>query len=339
MKKLKILVPEPNYIGDVLMSTPGLRALRKLYPEAEITAVTTKQGKEILEYNPAVNSIITRSGSINLPERISLAGRVRSIAPDIVFLFRTTFYYDLLSYLCGAKERYGIANEITKFLLTKSVKPDSKALYRGQFLETLSLSQEKGIAGEILGKLDIFTSDDDKNYANRFMSDNGLRNKMFVIISPGTTRHSKLWTAGSYARICGLLAEKNIKVVITGTKFDKIIGNIAKNMKQPPLTATDMTLRQYAELIKNAALFISSDTGGFYMSIAVETDSICLFGSTSPSKYGPFDTNKQKIIYRALDCSPCDKNICPNYGEEKTPCMEAITVEEVWNEIIKKIRI
>jgi len=341
MRKLKILVIGPNYIGDILMITPSLRILKKLYPESEINVITTQQGKEILEKNPNIDNIIIRNKKLKISDRISLIRKVISYSPDYVFLFRTTLFYVLLSYLSNSKYRFGVGSGFINLFLTKSIKPDIKRPYRQECVEVINLSlNEKYPFFSELYKLEIYTDELEKKYITDLLFRYKLEPKKIVLISPGSTRPSKLWQPEKYAQVINKLSEKGYSVILTGTKSDTIISEIIKYTNRHLIILTELNLKQYAELIKNSILFIGSDSGGFYISIACNVNSVCLFGSTDPEKYGPFDKERQKIIYKKLNCSPCYKKICPKTKKSfLTPCMEKITVDDILTAINNYIEI
>jgi ADP-heptose:LPS heptosyltransferase len=191
-----------------------------------------------------------------------------------------------------------------------------------------------------LYKLEIYTDELEKKYITDLLFRYKLEPKKIVLISPGSTRPSKLWQPEKYAQVINKLSEKGYSVILTGTKSDTIISEIIKYTNRHLIILTELNLKQYAELIKNSILFIGSDSGGFYISIACNVNSVCLFGSTDPEKYGPFDKERQKIIYKKLNCSPCYKKICPKTKKSfLTPCMEKITVDDILTAINNYIEI
>ncbi len=331
----KILVVLPNYIGDVLMSTPALHLLRKISPELNITVLTASAGKEILEICPDINQIITRPLKLTLKDRIKLIKDIKELKPDCVLLFRTTFFNSLMAYLSKAKIRAGIMTEFSEIFLNRFVKKDKKRRFRDEYLEILFSvfpEQKDKISDEEIYKMRIYTNENDKKYIDGILKEHKLEKK-FAIIIASTTRPSKNWALKNYAFVIDELQERfNIKTVLIGSKNDferneKIIGLT----KHKPINLAGKTnLRQLAELIKRASIFIGPDTGATYISSSVDTNTIALFGSTDPAKFGPFEKDNNIVIYKKLPCSPCYKNICPKIKKnEVSLCMSLIMPEEV----------
>lgn len=334
----KVFLVEPNYLGDILMTTPAIRILHDYYKEKiEITVITNNLGKQILELNPYIDNIIVRK-SKSLSNRIALLKEIVLLKPDYIVLFRTTFYNALLSFLSGAEISAGVNVELARLLLDKTIEYDKNRNYRLECLRILELVYDfKTKLPDELDKIDVYTSPDDEKYVDMLLKDTGLSAAdKIVIINPGTTRIAKQWLPDRYASIMDELSGRGYKPVITGSDNDiAIINEIVKVTKCNVVNLTNKTtIRQLISLIKRAQLFISPDTGPMYIAIANNVNAITLFGSTNPEKYGPFNNQKHHIIYKKLNCSPCYKNYCPLLPQNMpAPCMENITVDEVLDKI------
>lgn len=311
----KILVVLPNYIGDILMSTPALRLLRINCLNAEICVVTTEVGKEILDGNSDIDKIITRHLRPTLADRFKLVKEVKECNPDMVFLFRTTFFNSLLAYLSGAKTRVG---------MTSSSSPERR--FRDEYIQLVNKIFTAGNI-EYSHRLKISFEDTAAplNLPGRY-----------AVIMAGTTRHSKKWPPVKFARLVEFVKGKhNIEVVLTGSPADlTTVNEILQITDKKPINLAGKTnLKQFAHIIKHSDLFIGVDTGALYISEAVGTPAVALFGSTFPDEYSPFP-DYVKIVYKNFSCSPCNKQFCPKVKRNQySPCMDAIEVEEVMDEI------
>jgi heptosyltransferase I len=340
----KIVILFPNYIGDVLMSTPALRMARRRFPGAEITAVTTKAGREVLDLNPCVDRIIIKPLDFTPKTRLGLIREVRAISPDCVLLFRSTLFNSIAAWFSGAPARIGMSIEGTKYFLSDAVENNTHKLYRERICDVVLRADARINPGSVQSvavddlNLDIHISDSDREYAGSLIKSSGIRDGgRIVIIHPGTTRPSKVWAPGKYAEIADRLAKNGYSAILTGTGDEApIVEKIIELSKSKPVSLIGRTtIKQFAALIDAAYMFIGSDTGGLYIANALGTHTVVMFGSTDPDKYGPFVTAQQKVIYKRIECSPCDKNKCPRLDTETriADCMEAISVEDVWGEL------
>ena len=335
----KILVILPNYIGDVMMATPALHLLKKFSPDSNIYVLTTSVGREILEANPDIDEIITRPLKLKFKDRISLIKNVKKLKPDCVLLFRTTFFNSLLSYLSGAEIRAGVNREFSGIFLNKLINEDKKRRFRDEYLKILfSVFPCKNdfAKDEEIYKMRIYTDQNDKKFADEILSGYRLKDN-FAVIMASTTRHSKNWPLKNYALVIdGLKDRFGLTTVLVGSENDFMANEkIIEFSKHKSINLAGKTnLRQLAEIIRRASLFIGPDTGAMYISSAVGTNTIALFGSTDSEKCGPFDESKQIIIYKKFSCSPCHKNFCSRASKnEIAPCMDSITPEEVLEKV------
>jgi lipopolysaccharide heptosyltransferase II len=322
----KILVVLPNYIGDILMSTPALRLLRINCLNAEICVVTTGAGKELLDGNSDIDRIITRRLRPALTDRFKLVKEVKKYNPDMVFLFRTTFFNSLLTYLSGARTRVGTTSDGAGFFLTHRISSLPERKFRDEYIRLVD---------------GIFTAGNTE-YSRRLkisFEDTAAPLNLpgrYAVVMAGTTRHSKKWPPVKFARLVEFIKGKhNIEAVLTGSPADlTTVNEILQITDKKPINLAGKTnLKQLIHTIKHSDFFIGPDTGALYISEAAGTPAVALFGSTFPDDYSPFP-DYVKIVYKNFPCSPCNKQFCPKVKRNQySPCMDAIEVEEVMDEI------
>lgn len=333
----KIIIIEPNYLGDVLMTTPVIHILNKyVFGKKEITIIVHQKVKDALIGNPDIDHLIYYDRD-RITERIKILSFIKHLGPDYVFLFRTTFFNILLARMSKAKQTVGIDVYGSKFFLTHALSYDKNRNYRN---ECLSIVNEVypflyHLRNE-LNRIVFSVSKEDEKYIDELLFKNDIKeNEKIIVINPSTTRFAKLWLPQNYAFIIDYLIRNNFKVIIT-TTFSNLffIKDILKETKSQPIVFDNLSIKQLAALIKKSCLFISPDTGPMYIASAFNKNIISFFGSTDPQKYGPFNKLNHRIIYKNFPCSPCYKNYCPLVSKNKfSKCMENITEKEVLEEI------
>ncbi len=321
----KVFVILPNYIGDVLMTTPAIRLIKKIIPTAKITALVSLRAYSVIKDNPNIEKIIIRKDKLNFFDRLKLVRDIKNLTFskfDFAVLFRDTVFNRLLTFFIGAKKIIKIDNTIAK-----------------SYKEVCCSAIENAFnckADEKNYNMDICISKSDESVVKKFLSENDCGK--FVTINPVSTRTSKMWNVANYPNLIDKVFLKyGFKTVIIGSEKDfGVCKTIYDACQYKPIIASGkLSLTETAELIKKSEIFISPDTGPLHISIAVNKKTVGLFGSTNPEKYGPYP-EYAKIIYRKLSCSPCYKNVCP-LTENKNLCMDQITVNEVLNQIEKFI--
>lgn len=347
---MKILIVEVNWLGDVLFSTPAIKALRRKFPDSFIACLAVPRVREVLENNPCVNEII-----INDEEgihggfrgRIRLAAALRKKNFDLAFLFHRSFSRALTVYLSGIPRRIGYHTPKRALLLTDALPmPQKDSLHRVDYYLGIVKRLECDIRDR---NYEFFTSRKDDIFIEHFLQEEGLDKEDFLVcLNAGGNWGPKRWPEENFATLADrLISEYNVKVVFSGSKEDVALAeSIAGAMAHRPIIAAGRTsLSQLAALFKKVHLVISADSGPLHIAASVGADIIALFGPTSASVTGPIGRGEIKVLQkdiggstpfttnpersRRIGCEvPCyDKNCDDN------KCMREISVEDVMLEV------
>lgn len=334
MKATRILIVEVNWLGDVLFSTPAIKALRKKFPESFISCLIIPRVKEVLEGNPDINELIIYDEEGRhkfLPGKLKLISRLRKEKFDLAILFHRSFTRALLTYLAGIPRRAGYSTAKRRFLLTEPLPmPEKDSLHRVDHY--LHIASHLGCDGQDRF-YEFFPNEDDERFALDFILAQGVSAGDFVIcLNPGGNWLPKRWPKEYFAVLADkLINEHKAKVIFTGSKNDTgLIVEIAAQMSSKPIIAAGKTnLKQLAGIFKRADLVISGDSGPLHIAASVGANVIGLFGPTSTWVTGPLGEGKIVIIRGEIDCKiPCYDKDC-----EDNRCMKAITPEEVVEKI------
>ncbi len=331
----KILIVNVNWVGDVLFSTPAIRAIRQRYPKAHIACMVVPRCKEVLELNPHLNELIIYNEK---DEHRGLAGKLKLISDlkarrfDTVFLFHRSLTRTLMVALSGIKERVGVYTPKRGFLLTKKIEPQEPGLHKvEQFLNIVGMPLA---ATEAPGSrnMELFISKEDETFSSEFLKSCGIDfGERIMVINPGGNWNLKRWPAEKFAALGDRLAEAyNAKIVITGAEKDIELGNlIYKMMKHKPVVSCGRTtLRQLAAIMKCADIVASNDSGPMHIAVSQGAKTIALFGPTDSKTTGPYGEGRYIVIQKGPPKPGC-KIPCYNLRCEDGACMEAITVEDV----------
>lgn len=332
-----ILLIRLDHIGDVLLTTPALHALRDEYPTAKILALVGSWAKDVLSDNPYLDGIFTldvpwysrtrKSKRAFVHDLVSCMRRLREEKLDIAISFRPDVRNALLAFLSGARKTIGYDIKGGGFCLNTVVPYDQRVhqvILNFNLLALLGIRTPKDI------RLEIFPSPKDQNAVDHFLKQSGISEAARLIaIHPGAGCPSKLWVEGRFARLADMLTEqRHTKVVFTGNAEEsEMVHRIAGLMKNEVLVAAGrLSIKQTALLLKRCLFLITVDSAVMHMAAAMGTPTIALFSGTNRlEEWRPYG-NKALIIRKDLQCSPCYLQRC---RLPKHECMELITVHEV----------
>lgn len=332
LEQLNILVIKMTAIGDVILSTASLKALRKRYPKARICVLVDESCKEILQKCPHIDELIV----------IDAKGRNRSLLGTLIFSRRLAKYHfdkvidfqnnrksHLLGWLSSALHTYGYKNKKFGFLLTDPViDPDhdiSPVEHQFQVLKMLGITYDPSLM------LEVYPSQEDQRSVQDMLESEWISPGMRVVginLSASGKWKTKNWPIENIAKLLDQLSAKNIRVMITGMEKDKETADkLVSMMKSKPANFVGKTrIMQLVALIKHCQVYITPDSSPMHIAAAVGTPFIVFFGPTSSRRHLP-PNQKSIVIEKKMDCAPCyNGNFCRVLTHA---CMEDISVEEV----------
>ncbi len=329
-----ILVIKLRYLGDVLLATPTLHALKAAYPSARLTALVNRGTDEILIGNPDVDEIIPlERGSIYEQSRFALDVRRRRF--DTVIDLTDGDRAAFLTWMSGASVRIGFNAEQrwTGRCYTTVVRDDVGA-HRIE-RDLAALTQLRISVPDRIPRL--WLTGEDESHAEELLAKLGVRSdQSLVVIQPGARYWFKAWPSERFAELADRLADKyGSRVLVGGNQEEaELAQQVVKQAKTRPLAIAGLaTIRTFAALMKRAALFIGNDSGVMHIATAVGTPVVALFGPSNPAEWGPRG-GPAEVIYKGLDCRACFHPTCQR-GEQN--CMKLITVDETMAAVARQM--
>jgi len=327
----KIMIRAANWVGDAIMTTPVIRAVRMNYPKAVITVLAKPWVIPVYENNPYIDKIWVYD-STNRHKRgigtLKLASDLRKDQFDLTILMQNAFEAGLISFLAGIKERVGYNTDARGLLLNRSIKLDP-ALKKTHLIDYY-IGILKGASLEDDGrKMDLFLSGADRDFAAGFLEKEQFDLSRPVIgINPGATGGTaKRWFPERFAMVCEQLAKKyRVKILIFGGPQDGELGEYIAGLSNDSCIniAGKTSLGQAFALIERCSLFVTNDSGLMHAAAALNVNQVAVIGSTDFITTSP--ANENSIMVRVpVPCSPCLKAECPK-GHQ---CMDKISVDMV----------
>jgi heptosyltransferase-3 len=330
-----ILAIKLRYLGDVLLATPTLHALKAAYPAARLTVLVNRGTEEILRANPHVDDIIPLDrGSII--EQWRFAWQIRRRGFDTVVDLTDGDRAAFLTWISGAAVRIGFnaENRWTGRCYTTVVRGGAGAHRIERDLAALA---PLGFPARDRVPRIWLTPDDDAGVERLVGQLNVPTDRPWVVIQPGARYWFKAWPPARFAELADRLNDRfGCRVLVGGGPEETALTQTVVTQAKSRLLSIAglLNVRTLAALLKRAALFVGNDTGAMHIAAAVGTPVVGLFGPSNPMEWGPRG-GPAEVIYKGLDCRICFHPTCRR-GEEN--CMKLITVEEVMEAAVRQIR-
>ncbi len=314
----RILVRAPNWVGDVVMATPALRALKRAQPAAELT----------LEGRPFLAGLVRGLASVDafLPDvgrglgrQLARAAELRRRGFDWAVLLPDSTRAALGPFLARIPVRAGYAREpLRRALLTRALPPPSEVGRRlpiSMVERYLRITRALGCAdaGEAL-ELCVDAAAREST-EKRLLAGGVDPAGRWLVVTPGASfGTSKLWPTASFAAACDEIARRHglCAVLAPGPGEEPIAARIAAEMRERALVLADppTSLAELVALIAGAALHLGNDTGPRHMAVACGVPTVVLMGPTDP-RHTAHQLLRQRVLREDVACSPCHLKTCP----------------------------
>jgi len=336
MSNFKVLIIKLSALGDVILTTAAIRAIKeKLGANHKIVVLVGQESKDVLLRCPYIDELIVcdpRGKDKGLRGILKVAASLRKKKIDSVVDLQNNRYSHVLSKFVMAPLRYGYDNKKFSFLLNRRVPFDRAPIdpVHHQFRILAML----GIEPTNL-QLELWPSCEDERYAQELLSSQWIAEKQTIVginARASLRWQTKNWPRQSLIKLCEELARRDIRVVITGTDEDIAFANeLIHSIKgAKPINACGKTnVNQLASLIKHCRVYVSTDSAPLHIATAMHTPVVALFGPTDPHRHMP-QTEKSVVMHARVPCAPCYKPACSH-----ARCMRAIAPEDVLTAIEK----
>ncbi|MCK5214789.1 MAG: glycosyltransferase [Candidatus Omnitrophica bacterium] len=335
LDSLNILVIKMSSIGDVILITASLKALRRKFPKAKIFCLVGKESRQVLQRCSYVDEVIVmdiKGKDKGLWKMIRFAKKLRRNHFDMIIDFQNNNRSHFLTALSFARNSYGYKRGKLGFVIKNPVKdPEtniSPVEHQFQVLKLMGIDYKKEVM------LELSPTEKDRKYIEKFLNSEWVAKNMKVVginISASEKWRTKNWPIENIARLCDQLASENIRALITGTEGDKEQArNILGQVKTKPANFVGKTsIMELAALIKRCDVFITPDSAPMHIAAAVKTPFIAFFGPTSSRRHLP-PAKSYAVFERDLECAPCYSPHCNIFTHV---CMKDVKVEEVMNRV------
>ncbi|MFA6357557.1 MAG: lipopolysaccharide heptosyltransferase II [Candidatus Omnitrophota bacterium] len=329
----RILISRTDRMGDVLLSTPVIQALRESFPQAYIAMMVTPYARDIVEGNPYLDEVILydKDGKHkSWVGSLKFAGRLKKKKFDLAIVLYPNNRVHLITFLAGINQRLGYDRNF-KFLLTDQIKHTKQYGEKHESEYALDLVRYLGVKPKEVS-LFMPIKQESEEWANALFREEGIKGTdRLLVIHPTASCDSRIWPAERYAQVAEKLIQKyGFKVcIVSGGKDIQKAKAVVKNMRSKVVDLIGKTsISQVASLLKRSQLFISTDSGPMHVAVAFGVPVVTIFGrkqpGLSPKRWGPLG-KQSKYLHKDVGCIQCLAHNC----KKEFACLKAISVDDV----------
>jgi len=332
----RILLIRLKGIGDVILSTPLFRALKKKYPSAQIDLVTRALCEPIVRHNPYLNRVIIYPEKpASLGQMAQFVTRLRGEKYDWVIDLAAEPRSAWLTFFTGAPLRGGYAFHLRQWAFNRRIPKNKIRKYQAEV--NLDIIRALGVPDQG-NQTEIILDQDDKNWAEQYFARTEIKNLKFRVgLNPTGTWPSKRWLSAYWKELIKLInKELGVKpILISGPGEEGLIEEIRAGVEDLSLVKPPTTLSQAAAFVSHLDLLIGNDGTPQHLAQAFGTKSLTLCGPHWGMSWTKPGDMRHRYLQYFLDCGPCDLNVCPfppkaeNGGHVHQECLVKITPQTV----------
>ena len=343
-RPLRILITRADRIGDLIVSTPVFKEVRKYFPNAWIAGLTFLENREALEGHPDLNEVLLydKKGSEegwlgNLRFALWLARKKF----DVVIHLHATNRMHGVTFAARIPVRIGWSRKLG-WALTHAFEDRKKEGKKHEALYNFELLAPLGIPAPDKPETYFPLTEKSRESLEMLLKHHGIsREKPWIVLSPGASCRSKRWPAERFGELAEkIAAQYPVQFIAAGTAAETPL--IAKMQKSSAVPVHDLSGRlsigMLGILLKDAALLISNDSGPVHVASAVGTPVISIFGrkqqGLSPTRWRPLG-KESRVLWKDTGCDPCLAHAC----QINFLCLDAIFVDDVLGEVNRLFQI
>jgi lipopolysaccharide heptosyltransferase II len=339
----RILLIRPDHLGDMLLTTPALAALRAALPGHEIHVLAGPWSASVLANADYADQVITLpfpgfnrgpKEGITGPYRALLRAsrQIRRIGYQSAVILRPDHWWGAaLAQMAGIPERIGYDLPDVKPFLTHAIQPQ----HQHAVLQSMKLVERwTGPIPEDRIRLSFRIEDAARQYIETYLREWGVPpDRRLICLHPGSGTWVKRWTGEDWAMAADTLIDQlDAAIIITGSDKELPLARaIAGHMRyEPCIMSGDTQIPQLAALFARSSAVLGPDSGPLHLAAAVDTPTVALFGPADPVTFAPWGPADHHIVLTSsIGCRPCMVLDWGGDAPENHPCVRDITVGDV----------
>lgn len=330
----KILLVRLRRIGDVLLTTPAVAALKEHFPESRLYYVVEEDYRYLVEGNPYLDEVIVLPAEQSRRQFLAFAAKVRKNRFDAAIDFHGGPKAALLTFLSGAEKRIGYKLKYKNFIYHHKIPRGSLSSPVHSAENHLNLVRTLGVPPDLRPPLFMpEAKEEERGHVDTLLERENLKASKLVVLHISAGNSFRHWGEDNIVRLLSLLSRHHeLRVILVGSKEDQSASS--RIMAKAPQMAANFTgllnLRELHFLIQKADFFVGPDSGPMHIAAATETPIIAYFGPTLPAHFSPWKKDAV-ILQKELNCRPCRQRKCIHSDFR---CIRSISPHDVYQAIM-----
>jgi len=325
----KILVTFLMHLGDLILTTPFLAALRQAAPGAQITYLVDAKLAEVVKYNPNLDAIITidkKGKDNNLKALLAMSRYLSEKHYDVLINLHPNERCSFIAAMTKVPRRVGASHFLFRSFFQPYLKLNRSMHAADMYLDVLARLGVKNLSNH---GLEVYPGEEHKKKAAAFWQEKGVKTEDKVIgFNIGSAVITKRWAPERFALVADTLADEGYKIVFFGGTMDTArVQEAAQLMRTKPLLATGkFSLGDLAAAMSRCSLIITNDSGPMHVAISQKVPIVAMYGPSHPDLYGPY-TDQATIVTAQPPCQGCKQRMRHTCSDMR--CMKELKVEQV----------
>jgi lipopolysaccharide heptosyltransferase II len=328
-KVRRVLIVRLRSIGDTVLATASLAALKRFAPNAEIDILVEDWVAPVLDEHPQVSSLVTIEHD-RLTSRARVARGIRAAGYDVVYNLHGGTTATFLTRATGAPHRVGYATY--QYSQLHNHQAPSPLLLWGQ-QKTHSAEQQLALLGwtgvpvSDRPQTTLAVTESAAVAVSQRLQVAGLEGQKLALIHPAAAFATKQWASENFARVVEHLAEHGFaSVAIAASNETQVLNDLVSNCSVR-IATFGLSLPEVTALASRCHLFVGNDSGIAHIANAVGTPSVVIFGSSNIAHWRPWNETSAEVVLEEMPCQPCHGYYCEKF--EQPECILRIPVSRV----------
>lgn len=326
----RILVVRLRSIGDTVLATPSLFALRRFAPQARIDILLEDWVAPVLEGSDLVDEVVTIPRHSNAA-RARVARELRRANYDVAYNLHGGTTATFLTRATGAKHRVGFTT-YQYARLHSHVAPSPLDIWQRPKLHSveqqLALIGWTGVPVTDRPPTKLAVTSKAANSISQRLNDHHIPNHPIALIHPAAAFATKQWAVENFARVAEAVSARGFMPMAVVAPNEKPLLTSLIDIASVPIIGFDnLSLPEIAALAARADLFIGNDSGIAHMAAAVGAPCVVIFGSSNIAHWRPWTTVASEVVREEMACQPCHGYFCAEF--EKPECILRVPTDRV----------
>ena len=334
----KVLLVRLRSIGDTVLATPSLFALKRFLPNVTVDILVEDWVAPLLNNHPHVDKVIVleRGG---LMTRARTARELRAVNYDVVYNLHGGTTATFLTRATGARHRVGF--ETYQYAQLHNHQAPSPLLLWGQ-QKTHSVEQQLALLGWTgvpvtdRPRTQLGISTEARETVDRLIAESGLNDQKIALIHPAAAFATKQWATENFARVAEFVAERGFAPVAIVAPNEKALLEKLCSEANVKIVTFDLSLAEVTALAAQSQLFVGNDSGIAHIAAAVGTPAVVIFGSSNIAHWRPWNSAAAEVVFEEMPCQPCPGYFCEKFDQPE--CILRVPVTRVIAAIERLLR-